>query len=254
MNNIMKKLCINDIKKNFNNASSVYGKHCQLQIFFADKIVSFLKNLNIKDGEWLDLGSGTGVLSEKIEKEFHNKNLCRIDFSNKMLLMDKSKNSKILWDLNKGLPPKLNNCSLIVSNFCLHWLTSPELVIKEWFEKLAKDGVLIVSYPTNISFPEWRSTCSKNKLSYSGNSFPSEELLLSNFSKKEIYLSQKYKYKENFPTVYKLLKNIVNLGAQTTSNKRNTVYELRKLQKYWPKKKDKSVELTWEVNILILKK
>ena len=223
MTKIMKKLCINDIKKNFNNAASVYGKYCQIQIFFADKIVSFLRNLNIEDGEWLDLGSGTGVLSEKIEKEFNNKNLYRIDFSNKMLLMDKSKNSKILWDLNQGLPPSLNNCSLIVSNFCLHWLTSPELIIKEWFEKLGKDGFLIVSYPTNLSFPEWRNTCSTNKLSYSGNSFPSEELLLSNFSKKEIYLSQKYKYKENFPTVYKLFKNIVNLGAQTTSNKRNTV-------------------------------
>ena len=71
------------VKNNFNNASANYLSYSNIQKSFAEKIVSFLKGLNIKKGEWIDLGSGTGLLADEIEKEFSTKNISRIDFSKK---------------------------------------------------------------------------------------------------------------------------------------------------------------------------
>ena len=46
----------------------------------------------------------------------------------------------------------------------------------------------------------------------------------------------------------------MNVGAQSTKCKRMKVYELKEIQKFWPKKATNSVNLTWEINIQILKK
>ena len=46
----------------------------------------------------------------------------------------------------------------------------------------------------------------------------------------------------------------MNVGAQSTTCKRKKVYELKKIQKFWPKKETNSVNLTWEIDIQILKK
>ena len=58
------------IKNNFDNAASNYLEYSNIQRFFSGKVVSFIKELNTQNGEWIDLGSGTGLLADKIEKEF----------------------------------------------------------------------------------------------------------------------------------------------------------------------------------------
>ena len=108
------------IKNNFNNAAYRYIEYSNIQKFFAEKIVQFIKELNPKKkGEWIDLGSGTGILADEIEKKFSSQKVARIDFSKKMLLENKLSSKKILWDLNNDLPPEINNCSLLASNFCI---------------------------------------------------------------------------------------------------------------------------------------
>ncbi len=242
------------VKKNFNNAAANYLGYSNIQRHFAEKIVSFLKELNIQKGEWIDLGSGTGLLADEIEKEFSTKKITRIDFSKKMLLQNREYSKKILWDLNNGLPPKIRNCSLMTSNFCIHWLNNPQKIIRDWFNKLQSGGYLIIAYPTINSFPEWKQTCKETNIEYSGLTFPLSREILKNFTSEEILFSNKYLYVENFPDIYKLLRSIVNVGAQSTKCKRKKVFELKKMQKYWPKRDTNSVNLTWEINIQIFKK
>jgi len=61
-----------------------------------------------------------------------------------MLLENKLSSKKILWDLNNDLPPEINKCSLLTSNFCIHWLNNPEKIIKNWFSKLKSKFLRIV--------------------------------------------------------------------------------------------------------------
>ena len=242
------------IKNNFDNSAGNYLDYSNIQRFFAKKIVSYIKKLDLQKGEWIDLGSGTGLLADELEKEFYTKKVSRIDFSKKMLLQNKSYSKKILWDLNNDLPKSIKNCSLITSNFCIHWLNDPETIIKKWFSKLKSGGFLVISYPTNNCFPEWKETCRKIDTEYSGLSFINNEKLFKIFKSNEIYFSKKFVYLENFPDVYKLFRSIVNVGAQSSISKRKTVKEFKEMQKFWPKNDNNTVDLSWEINIKIIKK
>ena len=83
---------------------------------------------------------------------------------------------------------------------------------------------------------------------------PLSKDIVKNFNSDEIFFSNKYLYVENFPDVYKLFRSIVNVGAHSTKCKRKKVHEFKEIQKCWPKKETNSVNLTWEINIQILKK
>ena len=242
------------VQNNFNNAAANYLGYSNIQRHFAEKIISFLKRLNIQKGQSIDLGAGTGLLADEIEKEFPTKKITRIDFSKKMLLQNKESSKKILWNLNYGLPPSISNCALMTSNFCIHWLNNPEKIIKDWFSKLRSGGYLIISYPTTNSFPEWKQTCIETNIEYSGLTFPHSKNTIRSFDTDEIVFSNKYLYVESFPDIYKLFRSIVNVGAQSTKSKRKKVYELKEMQKFWPKTETNLVNLTWEINIQILKK
>ena len=242
------------IKNNFDNAANNYLNYSNIQLFFAKKIVSYIKELNMQNGPWIDLGSGTGLLADEIEKEFSAKKVSRIDFSKNMLLQNKSSRKIILWDLNNKLPETVNNSALMASNFCLHWLNNPEKIIKNWFSKLKSGGYLIISYPTKECFPEWKKTCRKTNIEYSGLSFLNPDKLSKSFESKEIHFSKKFSYKENFPNIYELFRSIVNVGAHSSRYKRKTVKEFKSMQRFWPKNYDNTVNLSWEIHILIIKK
>ena len=138
------------------------------------KIVSYIKELQTQKGEWLDLGAGTGLLADELEKQFSNQKVSRIDFSRNMLLQNKSTSKKILWDLNNELPSSIENCAVITSNFCIHWLNNPEFIVKNWFSKLKPGGFLIISYPLKNPYRMERNL-QKNQIKYSGLNFLNSE-------------------------------------------------------------------------------
>ena len=242
------------IKKNFNEAAKNYSEYCLIQKYFSKKIISILTELNIANGDWFDLGSGTGLLADEIEKYFLEKRVARVDLCQNMLLLNKKGSRKILWDLNKGLHPEIENPSLLVSNFCIHWLNNPENILKEWFAKLANGGKLIVSYPTNNCFQEWKTTCKNYGIEYTGLDFPQEKNMIKYFSTNEIIASMLFTYKETYPNIYKLFRSIIKVGAQASKNKNNSVGEFKRLAKYWPKDQNQLINLSWEINILVLQK
>ena len=242
------------INNNFNNAAHSYSNYSLVQKYFANKLVHILKELEPQIGKWFDLGAGTGYLADLLEKNFMNIKVKRIDFSPNMLKENKKNSQTILWDLNDDLPPSINNASLIISSFCFHWLNEPEKKLRKWYERLLPGGLLIVLFPNNKSFPEWKDTCKRNDIEYSGIALPCTNSLQRFVKENEIFLIKEFNYRETFPNIYKLFKSITNVGAQTTQKRRKTVSELKLMQEKWPKDQDAKVNLTWAISILILKK
>ena len=242
------------INNNFNNAAHSYSNYSLVQKYFANKLVHIIKELEPQIGKWFDLGAGTGYLADLLEKNFMNIKVKRIDFSPNMLKENKKNSQTILWDLNDDLPPSINNASLIISSFCFHWLNEPEKKLRKWYERLLPGGLLIVLFPNNESFPEWKDTCKRNDIEYSGIALPCTNSLQRFVKENEIFLIKEFNYRETFPNTYKLFKSITNVGAQTTQKRRKTVSELKLMQEKWPKDQDAKVNLTWAISILILKK
>ena len=46
----------------------------------------------------------------------------------------------------------------------------------------------------------------------------------------------------------------LNVGAQSTNCKRKTIKELKEIQKFWPKNYNNTVNLSWQIEIQIIKK
>ena len=239
------------IKKNFNNAAHSYSNYSFVQKHFANKLVTIIKELEPQNGSWFDLGAGTGYLADLLENNFMDIKVTRIDFSPNMLRENNKHSETILWDLNIDLPPHIDNASLIISSFCFHWLHKPEKKLKKWYDRLIPGGFLIVLFPNNDSFPEWKDTCKKCNIEYSALSLPCIKALK---KENEIFLIKEFNYIETFPNIYKLFKSIINVGAHTTQSDRKKISEFKLMQEKWPKDKYKKVNLTWNISVLILKK
>ncbi len=243
-----------EIQNNFNNAAHDYFNYSFIQKHFSKQLIYIIKTLDPPIGNWFDLGAGTGFLADLLENEFMPIEITRVDFCHNMLLENKQNAKTILWDLNLDLPKQINNTALLISSFCIHWLNSPEKIIQKWFHRLVPGGFLIVLFPTNKSFPEWKETCKKCDVQYSGLIFPEKNFLKSFFDQNEIFFEKEYNYIETFPNIYKLFKSMIEVGAQSTQSDRLKISELKYMQNKWPKDKFKNVNLTWNINILILKK
>ena len=242
------------INNNFNNAAHCYSNYSLVQKYFANKLLVIIKELEPQIGGWIDLGAGTGYLADLLEKNFVNISVIRIDFSPNMLKENKKNSRTVLWDLNNDLPPYIKHANLIISSFCFHWLNEPEKKLRKWYERLVPGGFLIVLFPNNESFPEWKDTCKKINIEYSGLALPCTNTLKKFVKENEIFLLKEFSYSQTFPNIYKLFKSIINVGAHTSQSKRKTVSELKLMQKKWPKDQYEKVNLTWSISVLILKK
>jgi len=75
------------IKNNFNDAAYRYLEYSNIQKFFAEKIVQFIKEINPqKKGDWIDLGSGPGILADEIEKNFSSQKVAELISAKKCFL------------------------------------------------------------------------------------------------------------------------------------------------------------------------
>ena len=104
-----------EIHKNFNSSANEYSDYSFVQKHFCYEIISLMKRLSLNNGQWFDLGAGTGFLADLIENQFPNQKVWRIDFSQRMLMNNKKNSNTILWDLNHGLPKEAYGSSLLVS-------------------------------------------------------------------------------------------------------------------------------------------
>ena len=67
-------------------------------------------------------------------------------------------------------------------------------------------------------------------------------------------IRDRFNYLENFEDVYKLFRSIKNVGAQSTNCKIKTVRELKEIQNFWPKNYNNTVNLSWQIEIQVIKK
>lgn len=243
------------ILKNFDQASPTYKNVAGLQQIYAMKLANHCAQKSIPSGLWVDLGSGTGLLANELERIDPQQSVLRIDGSKKMLMQHPRNKPKKLFNLNSGLPNLIKPPTLIASNFVLHWLDHPEEKLKEWFSVLPNGGWLAITYPVHGSFPEWHEAAKAADVTCTALPLPSKELLLNTIKKEYIQFESVESFTQEAPQVTSLLKQFIEFGAQTTPYASLKVSEWRKLKKSWPISKSTHFkQLTWLIQILLAKK
>ncbi len=191
------KLDKEKIALNFSSASASYDEFAQFQIETAKKLARKLSDL---EGRVLDVGSGTGFLTEELltitSKDKNKKNLkiFATDISLAMLLQTQkkfkasktlnlsSKNLLLVSDF-EALPYKENTFNAIVSNLSYQWASDLQLAFSEALRTLNPGGSVNFTTLGSNSLNELRSSI---KSTFTDNEKTQSKKLLEFHTSKEI--------------------------------------------------------------------
>lgn len=236
------------IKKHFEKSMDKYNENALVQADMANQLVQeVLKHRNNFD-KILELGCGTGLLTEKVKEKINFKNYYAND------IVEKSKNyiSKILPEYKfilgnalKIKPPV--KVDLIISNAMFQWFVNLEPVITYYKNFLEKDGILAFSTFGPENFYELKDI-SGLTLNY----LTPEEIKTILAKDFDILYCQEYTETLEFETPLALLAHMKNTGVNSLTSKTWTVKEVKTFCEKYMERFEKT-KLTYNPIIVIAK-
>ncbi len=251
----MQKTWYKLVNKNFNEAALNYNESAAIQKITALKLAKICSHHPIKNGLWVDLGSGTGLLAESLETLHPNQEVLRLDNSKKMIDQHSEKSHKQLWNLNDGLPSWSEKPNLLASSFVLHWLDNPQKQLKDWFTYLSSDSWIAIAIPIKGSFPEWYEAAAKANLTCTALDLPSNDSLIRDIPNQNILHNKVEVITQTAKKATSLLKPMIKVGAHSSQKKQLSISDWRQLLSVWPiSNKYKQFNLSWSIQFLLIKR
>ena len=242
---------MSSIRNNFNSASSNYDDNAFLQNEIANRLAEKLKVISIKPQTIIDLGSGTGFLSNKTAEIFPNANLVCVDFAQKSLLKN-PQNLKVCADAYE-LPFASNSVDFIVSNLMMQWCPDLKTLFNECFRVLKPQGLFLFTTFGPDTLKELKRSWSAVDSSAHVNNFIDmhdigDQMLQSGFQSPIMEM-------ENITLTYEkvldLMHDLKSIGAQNVSNRSKTLTGKTKFKKmiemYESYRSDGKLPATYEV-------
>ncbi|MGM0417653.1 MAG: methyltransferase [Thermodesulfobacteriota bacterium] len=244
------------IKKSFSEYADTYDLYADAQkkgaLILKQEIIK--NNLSgFKYKNILELGAGTGLLSEHLARIFKDSNLFFSDISPEMLIYCRNKADKIKQNNNyyfacdAGDFIKKKYFSLILSSFTLQWIKDYLKAVENFYNSLDSDGILYLAFQGPESFPEWKESALELGLEYTANKMPDPEKIKKIFKKKfkksEIFRKD---IKLKYESALDFFQSLKYIGAShKTGNTNLSRKDFLKLIRHWDKKTDNSIEITY---------
>ena len=121
---------------------------------YLNKRIRFIKKI-IKQGSVLNVGCGTGLLANSLEKEGFA--VTGLDSSSEMLEQAKKRGVKTVLGVSDSLPFKANQFNLVVCIGTLHHIADQDKIAKSIKEmvRVVKPGCPVVIWDHNPNNPYW---------------------------------------------------------------------------------------------------
>jgi len=238
------------IATHFGQAAAIYHAEAQMQKDCAKHLLNYLPQpLVLPPGKILEVGCGTGFITQELVQSFPDRSLEITDLSVEMLQFCRA-NLQIPSNrlpLNhpiefRQLDGEVINAAtgampyaMIVSGFTIQWFDDLIATLRNWRSQLQEGGILLISFPTCQSFPEWKQICTELDLPFTANPLPDVEVIQS-------ALSQEFnscKFDEHsigltFNSASDFFRNLKAIGAGFNSiGKRLSFSQMRQLIQYW---------------------
>ncbi len=145
------------IGNSFGEKVAFYNKHAFLQRECAQKLCELLPNT--KPLKILEIGCGTGFLTEELQKKYPQAKILGIDISKEMVSCCSQKFTgyhNLSFQKLDGESFKLSEkFDLIVTNLTVQWFQTPSKGLQKLCKNLNNNGRLFFSTLGNKSFQEW---------------------------------------------------------------------------------------------------
>ncbi len=238
------------MRAGFGRRAADYHQQAGLQRAVAWRLAHHIAPLPLPPGPAADLGAGTGLLGEALQRQGLERPLLQLDLCPELLAHNSlaSQHGHCLWDLNGGLPPQLRGAGLLGSSFALQWLGEPAAALRQWCQALAPGGWLALAVPTAGSFPQWHRAARAAEVPFTGLALPPAPALaaVAHEALAVRHLHQ-LRFSQRPLDGRRFLGSLRAIGALTSPAPRLPGDQLRRLLQHWPS--DEGV--TWEVLMLV---
>ena len=198
------------IKKRFARSLKTYNEHAVVQKKMAETLISMLERK--KYSKILEIGCGTGILTELAAKNLHFDSYTACDVVAECEKYIKNINPDIVFlpESAEYMAKESELYDLILANAVFQWLDDFEVVIKQLIQKLTPGGTLVFSTFGIKNFQEIYQVSGKSLKYYS-----LEELaiLLKGFN----YIMDEEVIILNFKTAKDVLKHMKKTGVNSIS-------------------------------------
>ena len=155
----------------FSNAAGDYHGAAQVQ----KRAIAKLELPELPKGKILELGCGTGILSERLLANYRDHEFLLTDISKEML----AQAEKNLGDCGAAFGlcdieelADVEQYEAVFSTFALQWVQDLEASLNAMMKSLKSGGKLVAIIQGDGSYPEWKAACAKLKLDYLANQTP----------------------------------------------------------------------------------
>ncbi|NVJ93640.1 MAG: methyltransferase domain-containing protein [Methylocystaceae bacterium] len=207
------------IKQTFGKASKTYDREAPVQQWAAELLIGYIEGLNLKSvGHCLEIGCGTGFLSEKVYRLFPAADWLITDLSAEMLDQCKARfpvGKNITFQVMDGEKPTVHeHYDLIVSSLAFQWFYDLSGSLHHLSELLNPEGRLIFTTLGPDTFIEWRQLFEAYEQPVGLHRYPSvSELNSYVFDGCRVDFTSHHKT-QNYRDGFAFLKALKTIGAQ----------------------------------------
>ncbi|SFV87301.1 Biotin synthesis protein BioC [hydrothermal vent metagenome] len=218
------------VRSAFNKASSQYNQHAFLQKEIALRLDAKLEVISGNAEVILDLGAGTGLLSQNLLKRFKNSQLICLDFAQESLKNNPAPH-KLCADANH-LPLTDNSVDIVISSLMLQWCPNTKPLFTECHRVLKNNGLLLFSTFGPDTLKELKKSWSVVDDTPHVNTFTDmhdigDQLLQNGFQSPVMEMET---LTLTYQTVTDLFKDLKAIGAQTVSTRAKSLTGKNKFQ------------------------
>jgi malonyl-CoA O-methyltransferase len=149
---------IDPIRAAFNRSEWSYDDYCSVQQFSGEKLLSFITPAAHAMPRIIDLGCGTGMMTQKLAAAFRYRDFHAIDIANQLLIKATQRLEPYHVNVYEAdfdqLPNYDGPFDIIFSNMALHWSTNIHATLKTLSSLLNSNGLLAFSIPLRGTFTE----------------------------------------------------------------------------------------------------
>jgi malonyl-CoA O-methyltransferase len=232
------------IAHHFGRAAIQYQAQAQMQKDCAHQLWQCLPpSVQLPPGPILEVGCGTGFITQHLIDRFPDRPLEITDLSLEMLQfcqaqLPATQQQRVHFHVMDGeaIAP-LQPCALIVSGFVIQWFTDPIQTLRHWLTHLVPGGVLLLSFPTYQSFPEWRQICLELNLPFTANPLPNPHQILDEVGSVHLVEAIEQEIELSFGDAVAFFRSLKAIGAGVNrTGKQLSPQQMRHLIQYWNQK------------------
>lgn len=212
------------IKKQFEKSLNTYSQNAVVQKVMAEKLVDNLQKVRVDFENILELGCGTGILTNEIVKKINFKNYCANDLIEKSKFYVEDIIPKTKFYCGNAQHIKLQQKQdLIISNAMFQWFKNLEKASLYYKKALKPSGILAFTSFSEKNFSEIRELTgiSLDYLSFQDI----KKAIEKNY---KILYSEEFEQKLSFSNPLELLAHMKNTGVNSLTLQHWTFGDVKK--------------------------